>query len=190
MSIGSGHYFYDDSHWHMDREIPVFQLKNKVPHATNDLFNLIFDQERHVDKKCSRRPLCVRQDAIFLLDLRHIDHKDIRTDGNGTYAKELGHYRWVVKYKNGKTRRVQMSAGRTKDYILQDDIYFLYWNTYSIPKHGLTRQINWIINGAMDNDVAFLQYTLPAHVTAVHFIPEGHGNSKTNKSLVGCHTAV
>ena len=187
VSIGSDHYFCEDSHWHMDCEIPVFQLKNKVPYAANNLFKLIFDQESHVNKKCSRRPLCVRQDAVFLLDLKHIDPKDIRADGNGTYSKELRHYRWVMKYKNGKTQRVQMSAGMMKDYHLQDDEFFLYWNTYSIPKHGLRRQINWIIdrNGKMVNDVGFLQYSLPAHVTAVHFLPENHGNSKTGTPFSG-----
>lgn len=180
-------YLSTDSHWHQNKEIPIFKLKDKVPYSLNELFNLLLSPQKFENKLCSQRPLCVRQDAIFLIDLNHVDPQDIRADGNGTYTKELRHYRWVVKPAKGKYKRKIISDCPIKDYKLQEGEYFLYWNTYSIPEHGLRRQINWITDatGEIVNNVAFLQYTLPAHVTKVHFVPRSHGNSKGTRPFPG-----
>ena len=62
---------------------------------------------------------------------------------------------------------------------------FLHWHTYAIPKHGLRRQINWVSgkDESATNNVAFIQYTLPANVTSVNFVPQKHGNTKKAKNL-------
>ena len=179
-------YFCRNSNWHNDEEIPVYSLNNKTPFSMKALFNLLLDKQQHVNKLCSKRPLCVRQDAIFLINLEQVEAKDIRADGNGTYKKELRHYRWVVHHSEGRTKRIKI-PGPVEEYILQQQEYFLYWNTYAIPHNGLRRQINWIIDntGEIVNNVAFLQYTLPAHVTSVQFIPDKHGSSKGTKSFPG-----
>ena len=179
-------YVCRESHWHNNKETPVYMLNNKTPYSMKGIFSVLFKKQQHSQKLCTKRPLCVRQDAIFLIDLDHVKAQDIRADGNGTYKKELRHYHYVVKYSDGEAKQIK-THGRVDEYVLKEDEYFLYWNTYKKPDIGLRRQINWIVDntGKIVNNVAFLQYTLPAHVASVHFTPDKHGHSKGTKSFPG-----
>ena len=179
-------YFCTGSHWQNNEKIPVYALTQKTPYSTENIFKLLFNKEEHKDKLCTQRPLCVRQDAVFLIDLNYIDRKDIRADGNGTFSKELRHYRWVIKFTNEKSKRIKTPGG-IDNYILKDDEYFLYWNSYFMPETGLRRQINWIIDkiGNTVNNVALLQYSLPEQLSHVNFTPKAHGLSKNKEAFTG-----
>ena len=173
-----GYYICKKLPWHGRQELPVHELHNKVPYIMQKVCDLLVSAREEGAALCTDRPLSVRQDAIFLLDLEHMHKEDIVSDGNGTYSKELRHYRWVVKDVEGKWKRV--GHGKIEDYKLKEGELFLYWNTYAIPEHGLRRQTNWLLDhqGKVVADVAFLQYTLPRGIDSVHFTPSSHGNAR------------
>ncbi len=72
--------------------------------------------------------MCVRQDAIFVLDLEHVRKEDIVAEHDtGLYSKELRHYRWVVTLDNDKWKRVQMSKIDNTLLKMLENEFHLYW---------------------------------------------------------------
>ena len=115
-------------------KIPVLELGNKVPHAMHKVCTLLL-YDSISEEECTDRPLCVRQDAAFLVDLDHVHRADLVSNGNGVYMRELRHYRWVVKEVDGKWKHIKITE-KLGDYELHNHEYFF---ALAYIRHSQTR---------------------------------------------------
>ena len=94
----------------------IFQLREGMP--VLDTFKEIFEQQRQ-EVTCRVRPSGVQQNAVFLVDLKHIVFNDLSADDNGAWRIASPRRKYVINLKgNGKCRSVVRAGDDYRAYTL------------------------------------------------------------------------
>ena len=72
VSVSNSPYYCHGLYWHNIKDTPIYEQNNKMPYTAEKACKVLFDTRRHEEKLCKTKPMCVRQDAVFLIDLDQI----------------------------------------------------------------------------------------------------------------------
>ena len=172
-------------YWEKNPNLPLLEYGKRTRYTVSEAINVIMCRSKK-EKICRERPLRVRKNAAFLVDVKSLKHwEDIKDDMNG-YNKVLRCGVWTVQCDVESDDHVVTEVIAKKRVELdRDNKYHMIINSKGNKVcPDLERSIFVLQDGKGEivNGIALLQYHISSDAEEVDFKVQSHGNKKKNTS--------
>lgn len=103
--------FYDEA-----ERLPVYK-KLSVGLSSLELVKLIVDQDFDHSKICKVKPVAVQHNVTFLIDLKHVQLKDLGADDNGAWEISCPKQKFHIFREDGRITSIRQTKDRGEGII-------------------------------------------------------------------------
>ena len=166
-------------YWENNHNLQLFECGKKERYTVSEAIKIIMCHDKNV-KLCKERPLRVRKNATFPVDVKSLRNwEDIKDDMN---TKVLRCGVWTVLCDVSFADHVMIDIIAKKEVELDsDNMYHMTIHSKgnkACPDLGRSIFVLYEVNGEIVNNVALLQYHISCPLEEVQFQVQSYGNRK------------